>query len=81
MDNNEQLEKIIQSQKLILDILHQKQSALEYINRNVACSYLNYGTSKLNKLLKTGAIKYSRVGRRLFIESKSLNEFIQKSSQ
>ena len=78
---NEKLEKIIQSQKLILDILHQKQSDLDYINRTVACSYLNYGTSKLNKLLKTGAIKYSRVGRRLFIESKSLNEFILKNSQ
>ena len=47
-------------------------------NRSGAAKYLGMAENTLVKLLQSGEIKFIRVGRRILIPIKSLNEWLEK---
>lgn len=47
-------------------------------NRSEAAKYLGMAENTLVKLLQSGEIKFIRVGRRILIPIKSLNEWLEK---
>jgi excisionase family DNA binding protein len=76
--DNKQIEEILQVQNQILQILSQQQVSHSFINKEAACRFLGYGSSQLSKLLKKGEIEHSKIGRRVFIDKVSLNDFLTK---
>jgi hypothetical protein len=79
--NEEKIDDLLKGQKAILNLLTQKELNEHYVNRETACQFFGYGASNLNKLLKSGEISHSKIGRRVFILKESINDYLKKNTQ
>ena len=73
------IDQLLESQNELKSLLHQQTISAEFLSKETVLGYLNYGSSQLAKLLKSGELKHSKIGRRTFIEKKSLEDFIRKN--
>jgi hypothetical protein len=77
-DKNEQIIKDLAEIKRLISTMGVTN---KWINKELACSFFDYGNTQISTLLKDGKLVCSRIGRRTFISIKSLENFLENNIQ
>ena len=51
----------------------------EYLSKNELKNYLGFSIGKINNMMKSNEIRYSKIGKRVLFEKDDVNELIKKN--
>ncbi len=73
------IDQLLASQNELKSLLQQQTISSEFLSKETVLGFMDYGSSQLSKIINSGELKHSKIGRRTFIEKKSLEDLIRKN--